>query len=146
MKVTDISEIKKIETESGLSNWNSDDYVKEINSKFSFTKSAVVENKIVGFIVARLIITNLDGQINFSEIYNIAVSKEYRKTGIGFALIEDFINHCKKNNIQEIFLEVRNSNIIARKFYKKMDFKEIAERKNYYTMPLEDAVIMKLIL
>ncbi len=146
MKVSDISEIKKIETESGLSDWNSADYVKEINSKFSFTKTTVLENKIVGFIIARLIIINLDRQIDFSEIYNIAVSKEYRKNGIGNFLIENFIKHCKKNKIQEIFLEVRKSNIIARKFYKQKDFEEIAERKNYYTTPLEDAVIMKLIL
>jgi len=39
-------------------------------------------------------------------------------------------------------LEVRESNEIARKFYRKNDFIDVAIRKNYYRSPVEDAIVM----
>ena len=44
----------------------------------------------------------------------------------------------------DIFLEVRESNQVAINFYKKNKFKEISVRKNYYSEPNENAIIMKL--
>ena len=46
--------------------------------------------------------------------------------------------------IKNIFLEVRESNQTAINFYKKNKFKEISIRKNYYSKPTENAIIMKL--
>ena len=47
--------------------------------------------------------------------------------------------------INEIFLEVRESNIPAISLYEKFKFKKISIRKNFYSNPNENAVVMKKI-
>ena len=42
----------------------------------------------------------------------------------------------------DLIAEVRESNEIARKFYRKNDFIDVAIRKNYYRSPVEDAIVM----
>jgi len=50
----------------------------------------------------------------------------------------------RKNNCRSIFLEVRISNKEARKMYEKFGFSLLGTRKNYYVLPVEDAVVMAL--
>lgn len=144
MQHSDVLAVKQIEIECGLAVWKIEDYLLEINRKDAITKTAVSNKEIIGFILARLITPSIEQELNCAEIYNIAVSKKWRKNGIGNLLIDNFIKICQHNNIAEIFLEVRRSNMAARKFYLKNSFKEIAERKNYYTAPIEDALVLKL--
>ena len=148
MKPSDVSVIKQIEIECSLTDWKIDDYLNEISKNDSITKVAIFKDKITGFILARLI-TNKDlhqSTTNCAEIYHIAVIEKYRKKGIGNMLISDLVKTCRKNDISEIFLEVRQSNKTAHRFYLKNKFEEIAERKNYFTAPTENAVIMKCVL
>lgn len=71
------------------------------------------------------------------EIMKIGVNPEYREKGFGTILV----NEIKKSRM-EIFLEVRENNITARKFYEKNGFKEAGKRKNYYRDTNEAAIIM----
>ena len=72
-----------------------------------------------------------------AEVLQIAVKKAYQGQGIASALFDQLpIN-------KEIFLEVRKSNNRAQAFYKKEKMAVIAERKDYYHDPVEDAIIMK---
>lgn len=74
------------------------------------------------------------------EIHSIAVDKNFRRMGIGRALIEEF----EKFTRPEVeFLEVRVSNRPARSLYKSLGFKEIALRRGYYDAPPEDAIVMQ---
>ena len=75
--------------------------------------------------------------IDVYEILAIATVEEYRNKGIAQELLA-------KIRIKNIFLEVRESNQTAINFYKKNKFKEISIRKNYYSKPAENAIIMKL--
>lgn len=145
MKPPDVSTIKQIEIECGLADWKIEDYLTEIKRNNSITRIAVLEDEIVGFVLARLI-TTAENQCNCAEIYNIAVRNKWRNKGIGKKIIENLLAICRQNDIAEIFLEVRKSNKNARRFYTKTGFKEMGERKNYYTLPIDDAVIMKFIL
>ena len=72
------------------------------------------------------------------EIDYIIVDIEYRNLGIATKLL-NFIEN-KYKNIDNITLEVRESNISAINFYIKNGFKEVAKRKNYYND--EDAILM----
>ena len=56
------------------------------------------------------------------------------------------INICRSNGVEDIFLEVRESNVSARALYVKLGFAEIGKRKKYYSNPTEDAILMKLSL
>lgn len=78
------------------------------------------------------------------ELLRIAVDKDYRRKGIGSELIKTMIRMCAKNNGENIFLEVRQSNEAAIGLYEAMGFDEISRRRDYYKKPTEDAVIMEL--
>ena len=72
------------------------------------------------------------------EIDYIIVDKIYRNKGIASKLL-NFIEN-KYNNINNITLEVRESNKEAINFYSKNGFKYITKRKNYYNN--EDGILM----
>lgn len=98
---------------------------------------ALNEDKVVGF----------GGAFSVNdEVYitNIAVKEEYRKKGLGQALLNEIINHFK--GLSFISLEVRVSNFPAIKLYEKAGFKSQGIRKNFYSHPVEDANIMTLFL
>ena len=96
----------------------------------SFIYIYLIEDKICGYLMV------LDS-IDVYEILAIATIEEYRNKGIAQELLD-------KIKIKDIFLEVRESNQVAINFYKKNKFKEISVRKNYYSEPNENAIIMKL--
>ena len=77
------------------------------------------------------------------ELYRIAVLTSHRKKGYADALMNYFLDECKKKAVNNIFLEVRSSNTPARTLYEKFSFQTIGIRKNYYSAPTEDAVIYK---
>lgn len=159
-RLEDIEQIKIIETNCGLSMWLIEDYKNELERKDSIFIVAEIKKVIVGFAMARLI-TNLvfininsefinsnttDKNIHFEqiEIYNIGVYKEQRKKGIGKRLLKKVLKLAEEKKIKEIWLEVRKSNKTALKFYSKSGFIRKYTRKNYYTSPCEDALVLKL--
>ena len=80
------------------------------------------------------------------ELGNLAVDDEHRGEGIGSKLIQAVLERAHERGVHEIFLEVRKSNARAQDLYRAFGFSEVGRRKNYYLEPLEDALVMKLIL
>ena len=76
--------------------------------------------------------------VDVYELIKIAVKKEYRNHGIGYKLLSDSLDLLDKT----VFLEVRENNFSAISLYKKIGFKEINIRKNYYKDTGENALIM----
>lgn len=76
------------------------------------------------------------------EIYRIAVREDKRKRGIGYRLLDFAVKTERGRGLETLFLEVRSQNTAARNLYKAYGFEEISVRKNYYTNPTDDAVIM----
>ncbi len=111
---------------SEISNDNTLFYVYEINTE----------------VVAYIIIRN---QIDVFELFKIAVKKEYQRNNIGTKMMQ-YLSELMKNIDKEkmLFLEVRQSNDKAIKFYEKLNFVKKDIRKNYYESPAEDAYIMIL--
>ena len=66
-----------------------------------------------------------------------------RKRGFGQEIIEKIESVCKEENISEILLEVRVSNVAATALYEKHGFEKIARRPHFYEKPDEDAFTMK---
>jgi ribosomal-protein-alanine N-acetyltransferase len=60
--------------------------------------------------------------------------------------LSHLIDVAKEENCDFVTLEVRESNISARKLYEKLKFKKVGIRKNFYEQPKEDGVIYTLIL
>ena len=96
----------------------------------SFIYIYLIDDKVCGYLII------LDS-IDVYEILAIATIEKYRNKGIAQELLD-------KIKTKDIFLEVRESNQTAINFYKKNNFKEISIRKNYYSEPTKNAIIMKL--
>ncbi|MDP2070811.1 ribosomal protein S18-alanine N-acetyltransferase [Methylotenera sp.] len=82
------------------------------------------------------------------HLLNLSVAKDYQKQGLGRLLLEYMVGIAKNNQMANMFLEVRPSNIPAIALYENMGFNEMAIRRAYYPAVdgREDAVLMGLAL
>ena len=120
--------------------WTLSSLKKELKNPLAKYIIIKIDNKAIAF--AGLWIVANEGQIT-----NIAVHPDYRHNGLGNILIQSLIDNMNKWNCTSLTLEVRTSNIIARKLYTKYGFVEEGIRKNYYHNEdgtKEDAIIMWL--
>ncbi len=76
-------------------------------------------------------------------ITNIAVAPAYRRRGVADALVAAFCRFGREH-LSFLTLEVRQSNEAAISLYQKHGFSPAGRRKNYYTHPVEDAILMTL--
>jgi len=143
----DLLEVVEIEEESGLSRWGWAAYYAEMQGTnrvlmliARVAKAPIIEHqRLAGYIVAR----ESAGELH---INNVAVRDQFRRRGIGIALLGSIIEMAKRLKVQVAFLEVRRGNNAAQELYKKVGFKPIARRADYYSDPREDAVVMSLTL
>ena len=113
--------------------WSCESFIGCFNSSFVKVFGAFEDESLAGYIVAK----NVLGE---GELLNICILPEYRRNGLATALFEA----SGLNELDKVFLEVRVSNEPAKNMYKKLGFKEIGIRANYYQDNSEDAKIMEL--
>ena len=78
------------------------------------------------------------------EIENVAVAGPARRRGLGTRLLREFLDLARSQSAVAVFLEVRESNLVARRLYEKWAFVESGRRKSYYREPHEDAIVYRL--
>lgn len=86
---------------------------------------------LVGFLAVQIVADEM-------EILQLAVRRDRQGRGIATELLS-----CLRTWQGSIFLEARVSNHAARNLYERQGFTVIGQRKEYYSNPLEDAMIMK---
>lgn len=116
--------------------WTVEQFASLLEQEAVCTLIAHDGDEVSGFLIGRLM--GLE-----AEIYNVAVHSMHKQQGVGSTLIQAFKQTLQLNQINEIFLEVRVSNLPAQTFYKKHGFECLGLRKNYYSNPVEDALILK---
>lgn len=105
-----------------------------------FYASAVLENgELIGY-------GGISVAADEAEILNIAVHPSFRRLGVGVRLMRVLIDAAQERGACSLYLEVRASNVAAAALYRSLGFETIGVRKNYYTSPREDAVLMSLSL
>ena len=99
----------------------------------------VLNNNLIGYIISKITYPE-------THILNLTVKKNFRKNGIGKALIELIISDARLRNSENIILEVRANNTDAQSLYKKLNFEVIGTRKDYYESKndREDAYVLNL--
>ena len=99
----------------------------------------VLNDNLVGYIISKIAYPE-------THILNLTVKKNFRKKGIGKALIELIISDARLRNSENIILEVRANNTDAQSLYKKLNFEVIGTRKDYYESKndREDAYVLNL--
>jgi ribosomal-protein-alanine N-acetyltransferase len=73
---------------------------------------------------------------------NIAVLPPYRRQGVARTLLSALLLHARSLLAERILLEVRASNQAAIRFYQASGFQTLARRRDYYSNPTEDALIL----
>jgi ribosomal-protein-alanine N-acetyltransferase len=83
-----------------------------------------------------------------AHVLNIAIASAWQRQGLGARLMGHLVGLARGYGANEIFLEVRPSNAVARRLYHGMGFNEIATRRNYYPSHggREDAILMAMSL
>lgn len=128
MTEADLDAIREIQQSSvGAAAWNPSDYL----SHRAWV--AEIEGSVAGFAVLRELVP---GEV---ELLNLAVAPEARRKGVGKALLASF---CGRGD--DVYLEVRESNEIAQRLYRRAGFRLIGRRAGYYSSPPEDAIVMVL--
>lgn len=79
------------------------------------------------------------------EIENFVIRPDWQRRGLGAQLLCGFLDLARQSaSAQAVYLEVRESNVAARKLYERNGFTLSGRRKNYYHGPPEDALIYKI--
>jgi ribosomal-protein-alanine N-acetyltransferase len=140
-----IADLIRIGEETNLSAWSAQSYVDEIRNPASIMLRLVSsENTTVGFIVGRIVDGGHVATCKDAEIYNIAVNAPDQCKGHGQSLLDAFLDKCSTNNVENVWLEVRESNHRAIGFYQKNRFVHVQTRPNFYHSPRENALLMRL--
>lgn len=140
MEKKDIESVLEIEKLSFPNPWSRMTFLGELaNPPVSLPCVLVFlpENRVIGYIILWHILDEV-------QISNFSIHPEFRRKGLGKAVLSYVLEAVKKEGVREIFLEVRPSNREARRLYEKLGFRLLAVRKNYYRSPDEDALIMGL--
>lgn len=76
------------------------------------------------------------------QIANVATLPEFRRNNVGLSLVKRIISVAKEKNCKIVYLEVRSKNSAAINLYEKCGFIRSGFRKNFYTNPADDALLM----
>jgi [ribosomal protein S18]-alanine N-acetyltransferase len=126
---------------SSAAQWPAEQYQQILGGSFPRRVMLVREEQstVHAFLVGRVVDTEW-------EIENIVVDGSRRRQGLGKQLLDEFLRISKGEGARAIFLEVRESNLAARKLYEKCGFVENGRRQRYYKEPVEDAILYELLL
>ncbi|HEX8098360.1 MAG TPA: ribosomal protein S18-alanine N-acetyltransferase [Pyrinomonadaceae bacterium] len=141
----DLLEVVEIEEQSGLSRWGWDAYHAELGrggDSLMFVARIPgggvngPPGRIAGFIAARLSAGEL-------HINNVAVRSAERRRGVGRRLLDAALREAARLGARAALLEVRRGNAAAQALYERSGFRVVGVRKNYYSNPPEDALVMR---
>ena len=135
MTSSHIEVIASLEKECFSSPWSENGLKTELDNNFARFLVAFSGDRIAGYIGSH----NVLGEV---YITNVAVFPEFRRNGVGKALVEFLVDEMKNESAEFVTLEVRKSNFNAISLYEKCGFEKVGERKNFYEKPIEDAILM----
>lgn len=135
MILDDVDEVFNIAVRSFSLPWSKESFAFSVSATSDCCLIAQVKNRIAGYIIVRI-------SLDTADIADVAVDTCFREQGIGSMLMTQMFEREELIDVQQYVLEVRKSNDSAIGLYKKFSFKLEGIRRNYYTKPTEDAVVM----
>jgi ribosomal-protein-alanine N-acetyltransferase len=137
MTETDLPEVCEIENETFSDPWSKEDFRNSMLDHRNDYLVVVIDGRIAGY-------CGFWGVAGEGDIFNVAVKKEYRRHRIGVTMLRALIDSGVARGITSFTLEVRSSNEPAILLYESLGFERAGIRKDFYSKPKEDAVIMWL--
>lgn len=136
MTLADVEQVHALEESTFAQPWSLQSFIDEMERN-ACARYIVAEEAgtVLGYAGAWLIIDE-------GHITNVAVAQSVRGKGVGTALMEALMQYAANMGVQYMTLEVRKTNLIAQKLYRRMGFMELGVRKRYYEDNGEDALLM----
>lgn len=137
----DFDRLFEIEQAAHLVPWSKGTLLNNQGEKYLNLKWQAGE-KILAFAICQQVLDE-------ATLFNIAVDPRHQGQGVGKRLLLGLIDKLREKGVNTLWLEVRQSNLAARKLYEAVGFNEVTVRKGYYPLPdggREDAVVMALYL
>jgi ribosomal-protein-alanine N-acetyltransferase len=132
----DMPEVLAIENSSFEFPWSEEDFMRCLRQRNCIGMVAEREDRIVGFMVYELHKDQL-------YVLNFAVRPDWRRRTIGRQMIERLISKLSQQQRTNIRLNVRETNLVAQLFFRKLGFRAISLLKSYYDDTPEDAYVMQ---
>lgn len=136
MNLGDVSAIAELEKLCFSDPWSENSIASEVENRLSYWLVAEVDGVVAGYVGSQTV-------LDASDMMNLAVSPDYRRQGIGQALVNALVEHLQQNKVIALLLEVRVSNTPAIALYESLGFEQVGRRPKYYHNPREDALILR---
>jgi [ribosomal protein S18]-alanine N-acetyltransferase len=117
--------------------WSEASFREALESPWTFGLVAHTTQGIVGYLIGREV-------AGTGEVLNLAVAPSSRRRGVARALLRGGLRFLRKRRVEEVFLEVRESNQSAQALYLSAGFRPVGQRAAYYRNPKEDALVLWL--
>jgi ribosomal-protein-alanine N-acetyltransferase len=136
MLLEDLAAVHGIEIESFPTPWSLQAFVSELTENdLARYFCLIADDQVVGYLGLWYILDE-------GHITNIAVAPLYRGCGRGEFLIRTVMQTMWLKGLKRLTLEVRASNLTAKRLYERLGFVQAGLRKGYYSDNKEDAIIM----
>lgn len=135
MQLQDVEQVAALEQQCFSQPWSLKAFQEILNTSYRILFVAIDDDIVIG----ECMLTEIAGE---GEITNVAVNSVFRKKGIARQLMKATLAEGEKRNIAAYTLEVRAGNVAAIKLYESFGFVTEGVRRNFYSKPVEDALIM----
>ncbi|HEX4825024.1 MAG TPA: ribosomal protein S18-alanine N-acetyltransferase [Candidatus Polarisedimenticolaceae bacterium] len=136
MTIAELPDVLAIERASFDTPWTEENFRHEIErNPRAWNVVARRGGTVVGFACAYLVAGEL-------MINDVAVAPIERRSGVGRAIVTHLLDGAKGRRCRRATLEVRPSNVGARRLYEDLGFEAVGRRRGYYSDTGEDAVLM----
>jgi ribosomal-protein-alanine N-acetyltransferase len=143
----DIPAVLRIEGESFADPWTADSFESSLaldRIQFLVAEELLTDNgseqagarSLVGYVIALV-------AADEGEVADLAVAPAARRRGIGGLLLDRVSLAAADRGVRALYLEVRESNLAARRLYESRSFRPVGRRAGYYRHPPEDALLLR---
>ena len=132
----DMQEVLEIEKRSFEFPWGEEDFIRCLRQRNCIGMVAEYDEKVVGFMIYEL-------PKNQLHVLNFAVCPDNRRLGVGESMVKKMVSKLSQQRRNRILLEVRETNIQAQVFLKKMGFRAMSVLRDYYDDTTDDAYVMQ---
>jgi ribosomal-protein-alanine N-acetyltransferase len=138
MRREDLGAVLEIERRSFAQPWSRAFFEKELGTSFA-RLVVLVEDEPRALVVGYTCRWRVTDEVH---LLNVAVHPERRGLGYGRLLVTAVVDEAVAARARVVFLEVRAGNVVARRLYRQLGFRDLGVRRGYYG-PGQDAIVME---